>query len=153
MEKITRIIYIRVSKKDAFDKFVNQLNEWWPKEYTWSQDKLVEIRITPGHNGLCTEIGPHNFRCDWGRVVDFNEHNRIALKWQISPQRVPEPDPDKASDIAISFREKETVETTLELEHTNFQNHGDGAEDYQKAMDSEYGWDYILKRYVAFCEE
>ena len=62
---------------------MNELNEWWPKEYTWSQDKLKEIRINGQKDGLCTEIGPYGFRCDWGRVTELTENEKIKLKWQI----------------------------------------------------------------------
>ena len=45
MEGITKKLKIEISSDIAFQKFVNEMNEWWPKEYTWSQDKLKEIKI------------------------------------------------------------------------------------------------------------
>lgn len=45
MDRITKSLKIAVSSEMAFQKFVNELNEWWPKEYTWSQDKLEKIEI------------------------------------------------------------------------------------------------------------
>jgi uncharacterized protein YndB with AHSA1/START domain len=152
MEKVTKTITVLMSKEKAFDKFVNHLNEWWPKEYTWSQEHLVEIKIDPKKDGLCTEIGPFGFRCDWGRVMAIEPNEKIKLKWQISPKRVPEPNPDKASSVTINFIEILGV-TALAFEHADFENHGEGAKEYQQAMDSEQGWDYILKQYVEFCKK
>jgi len=152
MKKVTKNIQVNISVEKAFDAFVNQINAWWPKEYTWSQEHLKEIKIDAQKDGLCTEIGPYGFRCDWGRVIEIEQNNKIVLKWQISPQRVPEPNPDKASEITVSFQENSGT-TSIELEHAHFENHGEGAEEYQQAMDSEYGWEYILQRYVAFCRE
>ena len=152
MKKISKEINVAISADKAFQKFVNELNEWWPKEYTWSQDKLKEIRIDSRVGGLCSEIGPHGFRCDWGRVTDLTENKKIELKWQISPNREPVPDPEKASDIQIVFKENDDS-TTVQFEHRNFENHGDGAEDYRKMMDGKQGWDFILDAYKQYCEQ
>jgi len=82
MEKISREFNLGIAREKAFQKFLNELNAWWPKEYTWSQDKLKEIRIDGQKDGLCTEIGPNGFRCDWGRVTELADNIRIKWKWQ-----------------------------------------------------------------------
>lgn len=150
MKKITKRLLVHSNSKNSFRKFVNELNDWWPGEYTWSQKKPEEIKIDGRLGGLCTEIGPHGFRCDWGRVTEFESGERIAMKWQISMKREPVPDPDKASDIEVSFIER-GGETEIVFSHSNFENHGEGWEEYLEAMDGEYGWDYILKRFKNFC--
>lgn len=152
MEKITKRFKIKIPSEVAFQKFVYELNEWWPKEYTWSQDKLKEIKIDGRKDGLCTEIGPNGFRCDWGIVTEFTVNEKISLKWQISPKREPIPDPDKASDLNVGFLQ-EGSSTVIEFEHLNFDNHGEGSEDYRRMMDSEHGWDYILRNYKKYCEQ
>ena len=151
MEKISRNIIVRMPRNQAFNKFVREFGSWWPQRYTWSYRRLREIRIDPKVDGLCTEIGPYDFRCDWGRITGFRDGEWISLKWQISPQRVPEPNPDKSSDITVTFISRSDSETMVEFEHSAFANHGDGAEEYFKAMNSEAGWDYILQRYAEYC--
>ena len=151
MNSIMKQIKLETSTKQAFDKFINKINDWWPKEYTWSQDKLIQIKIESKENGLCTEIGPHDFRCDWGRVVKLISNKKIELKWQISPKREPIPDPGKASDIEIEFTENGGI-STMTFRHKNFENHGDGADKYREMMDSPQGWDYILNNYKRYCE-
>ncbi len=151
MKSITKRLTVKIPSETAFHKFVKELNEWWPKEYTWSQDKLEVIKIDGRKDGLCTEIGPNGFRCDWGTVTEFTEHKKLRLKWQISPNREPIPNPDKASDISVDFIQ-DGRSTTIKFEHLNFENHGDGSDDYRKMMDSEQGWDYILNKYKKYCE-
>lgn len=129
-----------------------ELNEWWPKEYTWSQDKLKEIKIDGRKGGLCTEIGPNGFRCDWGTVTEYAENQKIRLKWQIGQKREPVPNPDMASDIRVDFIQDDSS-TTILFEHSNFENHGEGSDEYRKMMDSEPGWDYILNHYRKYCGE
>lgn len=152
MEKIAKVLNVEIAKDKAFHKFLNELNEWWPKEYTWSQDKLKEIRIDGQKDGLCTEIGPHGFRCDWGRVLDLIDNEKIELKWQISPKREPIPNPEKASDIKLIFKENDGS-TIVKFEHLNFENHGDDGEKYKNMMNGEQGWDYILNAYKEYCEK
>jgi len=152
MEKIAKKIRVGIVKDKAFQKFIHDLNEWWPKEYTWSQNKLKEIRIEGKIDGLCTEIGPHEFRCDWGRVTDLTKNQKIALKWQIGANREPIPNPEKASTLEVQFKDN-GESTIVELEHRDFENHGHGTEDYHKIMNGKQGWDFILNSYKKYCEE
>lgn len=153
MNTISKEVQVNVSADKAFDIFLNKFIGWWPKEYTWSQETLTDIHIEGKINGLCTEVGPNGFRCDWGRVTELVENKLIGLKWQVGPNREPIPNPEKASDIKIEFIAKSNGNTaTLKLEHRNFENHGNGAEAYCKMMDSEQGWDFILAHYRKYCE-
>ncbi|MGK7397837.1 MAG: SRPBCC domain-containing protein [Candidatus Cyclobacteriaceae bacterium M3_2C_046] len=153
MDAIHKTIQISLSGTQAFKKFVHDFSKWWPREYTWSQDVLQDILINPGKDGLCTEIGPHGFRCDWGRITAWEENKLIGMKWQISQKREPVPNPDQASNVLITFTEQDTSVTLLTLEHSHFNLHGEGAETYQEMMDSEYGWDYILEKFLKFCQQ
>ena len=152
MNSIKKELQVPLPPKKAFHHFVYDLNEWWPKEYTWSGENLKEIKIMAKINGLCTETGPFGFRCDWGRVIEFQENKLIAFTWQISPQRIPEPDPNKASLVTVQFTEQDG-QAFIQFNHSRFENHGDGAEEYSHAMNSEQGWGYILGRYKSYCKK
>ena len=136
----------------AFQKFVHELDRWWPREYTWSQEGLQRIVIHPEVEGFCTEIGPHGFRCDWGRVTELVENETMGFTWQISPKREPVPDPTKASQVTVGFQAASNG-TLLTLAHYHFNRHGAGADDYRDSMGGEYGWAYILGKYRAYCEQ
>ncbi|OJJ19919.1 hypothetical protein BKI52_15690 [marine bacterium AO1-C] len=151
MQTVTHTLHVKASSATVFTKFVNELNEWWPKAYTWSQDTLAEIRIDAQKDGLCTEIGPYGFRCDWGRVTEITPYESLGLKWQISPKREPIPDPTKASDIRMSFEQEGEV-TKISLEHYNFELHGEEGDNYCQMMASEYGWPYIFNCFKTYCE-
>ena len=77
-------------RERAFALFTRGMTDWWPPEYTWAQKTLVQIGIEPHEGGHCFELGPHGFRCDWGRVVTCEPPARIAFTWQITAQRVPQ---------------------------------------------------------------
>lgn len=152
MDAITKSVKFSISRKEVFRKFLHEFNAWWPKAYTWSQEKLQEIRIDAKKDGLCTEIGPFGFRCDWGRVTDLEENRLIVLKWQISPKREPIPNPEKSSTVRIEFTD-DGDSTFIKLEHSHFGNHGSDSDSYKQAMNSEVGWDYILAEFKTYCEK
>lgn len=136
------------SMRKSFDIFLNDLGIWWPKEYTWSREELVALKVNPTINGFFTEIGPYGFQCDWGRIVAFGT-DAFTFLWQIGPDRVPEPNPDKSSEVEISFTQDQGC-TTMILEHRNFAKHGEKAIAYQEMMDAPEGWDYILACFVEY---
>lgn len=144
MKIIRKKINVPLDTVLAFEIFVNDFSNWWPKQYTWSQDTLVSITINSEPGGLCTEIGPEGFRCDWGRVEKIKPGELIELKWQIGASREPVPDPAKASDVSLHFKTAASGTTDLVLEHQNFSNHGAQAQLYQDSMASSQGWEYIL---------
>jgi hypothetical protein len=145
---------IRVSREvpvlidDAFDGFALRLHEWWPAEYTWSGEVLESIGIEPRIDGLCFERGPHGFVCNWGRAVTWEPPMQVTLLWQINPDRTPQPDPVKASEVVVHFLSGQGDRTRIEIEHRHFDRHGDGAAAYREAMASAEGWPRLLDRYA-----
>jgi uncharacterized protein YndB with AHSA1/START domain len=154
LEPVTASSTTDLPARRAFELFTTGMTTWWPREYTWSQDSLEDIRIEPGAGRFCVEEGPHGFAIHWGRVLVWEPYTRLEFTWQISPDRQPVPDPDRASEVDIRFvaRDDENPEqgpTTIELEHRHFERHGDGAAGYRDAMASPQGWPLILKRYAS----
>jgi uncharacterized protein YndB with AHSA1/START domain len=131
----------------AFAAFTDRLGDWWTKEYTWSGPRaLEEIGIEPEPGGMAYEIGPHGFRTDWGRVTAWEPPRRLVLTWQIGPDRVPVPDPARASEVEAIF-EPDGGATRVSVEHRAFDRHGDDAKGYREAMTA--GWHELLSRYAA----
>jgi uncharacterized protein YndB with AHSA1/START domain len=146
-DPIRQTLEIPVPVERAFDGFVD-LSTWWPREYTWAGDTLVDIGIEPRPGGFCFERGPHGFTCHWGRVLAWERPGRLVLAWQIAPDRVPEPDPAKASEVEVRFRPSGPSDTRVELEHRGFARHGQGGHAYRQALASPQGWPFMLDRYA-----
>lgn len=141
-------ISVPVSPARAFSSFVQEISEWWPSAYTWSGPVLERMVIEGKAGGACYEIGPRGFRCDWGRVRNFDEPDRLLFLWQISARRVPLPDPAQASEVEVSFSLAGTGTRVL-LEHRGFSRHGADGEWYRDAMASDRGWPLILDQFAA----
>jgi uncharacterized protein YndB with AHSA1/START domain len=148
MQEIHQDLEIAADAGTAFEAFTDGLRNWWPPEYTWSgQSVLVDIGIEPGAGGMCFEIGPHGFRCDWGRVLVWDPPRRLVFHWQIGPGREPVPDPERASEVEVRFGDGR-----LQLTHRGFDRHGPSGGDYRKALASPEGWPEILGRFKAYLE-
>lgn len=148
IEPIREAITVQASPDEAFSTFVEALDSWWPSAYTWSGDVLETIAIEPRADGRCFERGPHNFECDWGRVLSYEPPARLVFLWQISPRREPVPDPAQSSEVEVSFT-SEGDAARVELTHRQFDRHGEGAAEYREGLASEQGWPYILGCYRA----
>jgi uncharacterized protein YndB with AHSA1/START domain len=137
--------------EQAFAAFTGRLADWWVMEYTWSgPDALAEIGIEPREGGMAYEIGPHGFRTDWGRVLNWQPPDRLVFSWQIGPDRAPVPDPANASEVEARFVAEENGQTRVEVEHRDFDRHGEAAEGYREALTA--GWYELLSRYAASVE-
>jgi uncharacterized protein YndB with AHSA1/START domain len=141
-------ITVPVPPERAFALFTEGMTAWWPPEYTWAQKTLDHIAIEPVEGGRCFERGPHGFSCDWGRVVTCEPPARIAFTWQITAQRVPQPDPAQSSLVEVRFTADGESGTRVELAHRHFSRHGAGAEGYEAAMSSPQGWPLLLERFA-----
>lgn len=141
-------VTVRAPAELAFASFAD-LAAWWPREYTWAGVLLETIACEPREGGRCFERGPHGFSCDWGRVLAWEPPRRLVLAWQVSPRRVPEPDPARASEVEVRFVADGPAATRVELEHRGFERHGPEGDAYQTAMTSPNGWPLILARYAA----
>lgn len=139
-------LLVPASAAEAFRVFTS-LTEWWVKEYTWSGPEfLTELGIEPRAGGMLYEIGPHGFRSDWGRVLTWDPPRRLVFTWQIDPNRVPVPDPARASEVEVLFRADSAERTWVEVEHRHFDRHGTAAEGYRQALTA--GWPDLLTRYL-----
>ena len=85
------------------------------------------------------------------QMTEIEENKYFIFKWQISSTRSPVSNPEKASSVKISFSTITNFETNIELQHTDFTNHGKNSWEYFKAMNSDGGWDYILNCFKVYC--
>ena len=145
---IAHELTVELTPEAAFARFVDDLGAWWPREYTWSAEALERIGIESRAGGMCFELGPHGFRCDWGRVLEFEAPERLVITWQIGPDRAPVPVPQRASEVEVRFAAEGDRTTRVALEHRHFDRHGESAGAYRDTLASDQGWPFILGRYA-----
>ena len=145
---VCREIVVAAPQDRAFDVFARRMGSWWNPLHRILDEELADVRIEPRVGGRWAEVGHSGAEYSWGRVLVWEPPSRLVLAWQIGPTRVPEPDPDRASEVEVRFEPDGGDGTRVELVHRGFERHGDGAEAYRAAMDSEQGWDLILGRFA-----
>jgi uncharacterized protein YndB with AHSA1/START domain len=148
MQPVTASVTVETSRERAFELFTEGMGTWWPKEFSWSQDRLEEIGIEPHEDGFAYERGPRGFTIHWGRVTAWDPPARLVLLWQIDRDRSPQPDPDRSSEVEVRFEEQDGA-TRVDVEHRAWESHGEGAQEYRDGFEEAGAWPYALKRFAA----
>ena len=147
-DSVQHQVAVALPQDKAFQFFVGSFRAWWPPEYTWSRERLGSIEIEPKTGGRCIERRDDGIERVWGHVQAFDPPHHLILHWQITPDSQPEPDLAKASTVAVRFVPVDASHTRIELEHRDFDRHGEGWQTYLANMASPYGWPFVLQRYV-----
>lgn len=145
---IVETLVVTAPPERAYAVFKDSFGAWWPADYTYSgAGGLHSISLGHGTGDLCTEIGPHGFRVDWGRMLNVEPPRRLRFLWQIAGDRTPQPDPAASSEVEVLF-ETAPVGTTVRLIHSRFERYGESGASYRDEMASEYGWPLIMARFA-----
>ena len=149
MEPLRAGVSVDAPPQRAFELFTEGMGEWWPKEFSWSQEVLEDMGIEPRSGGFAYERGPHGFQIHWGRVLTCEAPQRLVFTWQIAPDRSPQPDPDRASEVEVVFTGAQGGGTDVALEHRGWERHGDGVQEYRDGFERAGAWPYALERFAA----
>lgn len=132
---------------DAFAGFTDGMASWWPRAFTWSGELLERIGMDGHVGGFCYEIGANGMRLDWGRVSAWEPPQRLAFSWQIGPDRVPQPSPARASEVAVTF-EAAGDGTRVTVEHRGWERLGEAGSAYRQQLAHGGAWETILEAYA-----
>lgn len=144
--------HVDLEPERAFVVFVDEIDRWWPRDYTWGQDKVEKVAIDARFGGLCTEKTGDGASATWGTVLSLSRPSHIVFAWQIKPNREPEPDEATASRVDVRFQPAEGGGTDVLLVHRDFPRHGEGWEAYKTRMASKEGWPRLIALYAAACQ-
>ncbi len=143
--QITAKIYAPV--EDVFRRFVEQFAEWWPREYTFAGDDLLEIGIENRMGGRCFERDRSGVVLVWGEVTTWEPPHKIVFSWWISPQRQIEQQEEHASEVDVIVRPSENG-AQLELTHRHLSRHSGDWKMMRDMMASKHGWPYLIRTFL-----
>jgi uncharacterized protein YndB with AHSA1/START domain len=132
----------------AFAVFTEGIDSWWNRDHTIGEAPLARMVLETHAGGRCYGIGTDGSESDWGRVLAYEPPNRVVFSWDISPQWKHEPDPDKTSEVEVTFIPESPTRTRVELEHRNLERHGEGWEGMRGAVGHPGGWPGGLQLYA-----
>jgi uncharacterized protein YndB with AHSA1/START domain len=147
-ELLTLTQRVDVPVERAFAVFVDELNSWWPREYSWAGENLETIGIEPRYGGRCFERARDGTTQVWGTVLAVERPNHIVFAWQITADRKPEQSETTSSRVDVRFAAPEPGKTDVLLVHRDFFRHGEGWEKYREDMAGKKGWPYLIALYA-----
>lgn len=137
MIPINKTTHVPLSPQDAFDLFLADLDQWWPKD-RHASDTDSKLEVEARKNGAITEVLPDGTRKIWGHIIGWEPGQYMAFTWH------PDGPEEEATIVAVSF--KQTADgTQLDLTHGGFDVLGEIAD----AVSTSYlfGWDLVLGSY------
>lgn len=122
----------------AFEVFAEQ--EWWPvATHHLARSPGVAVVLEPFAGGRWYERGADGTETDWGTVLAWQPPYRLLLTWQVSPQWSYEADPERASQIEVTFTPDGPHATRVDLTHRHLERYGAEAERMRRILSDKGG--------------
>ena len=132
----------------AFKVFTEDFGRFKPPEHNMLSVEIAETVFEPRVGGTVFDRGVDGTTCRWARVLAYEPPARVVISWDISPHWQIETDPDKTSEVEISFSALSATHTRVQLEHRYLDRHGEGWEGVRDGVDADQGWPLYLRRYT-----
>ena len=132
----------------CFSVFTDGFSSWWPATHHIREVEMADCRMEPRVGGRWYEIGIDGNECDWGSVLAWDPPRHVALAWHLNPEFKYDPDPQRASRVDVRFTDVGDGRTTVELEHSQLDRHGDGWEQLKVGISGDGGWRSIIELFA-----
>jgi uncharacterized protein YndB with AHSA1/START domain len=146
-------IEVAVGVDRAFEVFTKDFDRIKPREHNMLGEPIEETVLEPCAGGRLYDRGVNGATCDWGRVLAFDPPHRLLLAWDISPMWQIETDPDRASEVEVTFTALDDGRTRVDLEHRHLDRHGEGWQGLRGGLEAPDGWQLYLDRYAGIVDE
>lgn len=120
----------------AFSVFTEKMETWWNPDHHLIE--TAEMVVEPRVGGNIIDRGADGSECRWSRVLAYEPPTLFVFSWDINTRWEIETDPDKTSEVAVTFTAEAPDRTKVELEHRHLDRHGEGWEGMRDAVGS--GW-------------
>jgi len=131
-------VEVDASAEHAFRVFTEGIGTWWDEDKHILQAPLAEMVFEPYAGGHIIDRGTDGSECRWATVLAYEPPVRVCFSWDINLHWQIEPDPERASEVEITFTELTPGRTRVVLTHRHLDRHGDGWEGMRDAVGS--GW-------------
>ena len=122
----------------AFHIFTAEIGTWWDDDQHILEAPLAEMVFEPFVGGNIIDRGTDGSECRWARVLAYEPPHRVCFSWDINTRWQLETDPERTSEVEITFTALTPERTQVELTHRHLDRHGEGWEGMREAVGS--GW-------------
>ena len=146
---VRRQIVVEAPVDRAFHVFTAQFGAFKPPEHNLLGAPIAETVFEPHVGGHIYDRATDGTECHWARVLVYDPPQRVVFSWDIGPTWQVEADPDRTSEVEVTFVADGPERTRVELEHRNLDRHGPGWEAVSDGVGHDQGWPLYLDRYAA----
>jgi uncharacterized protein YndB with AHSA1/START domain len=146
---VRRQIVVDAPVERAFRVFTDQFGAFKPPEHNLLAVPIAETVFEPRVGGHIYDRGTDGSECRWARVLAYEPPQRVVFSWDIGPTWQVEADPDRTSEVEVTFVAEGPERTRVELEHRHLDRHGPGWEAVSGGVGHDQGWPLYLERYAA----
>ena len=100
---VSTAVEVETSAERAFRVFTEEIGTWWDDDKHILEAPLAEMEFEPFVGGNIIDRGVDGSECRWSRVLAYEPPHRVCFSWDISTQWQIETDPDKTSEVAVTF--------------------------------------------------
>jgi Activator of Hsp90 ATPase homolog 1-like protein len=151
VDPVIRESVVRASLVTCFTTFVDRIATWWPPEHHVG-GPASDMRIEPEVGGRCYDVTEDGSESQWGTVLVFDRPDRLCFAWHVQADWTIDLDPQRQSDVDVTFTASGADQTVVRIEHRHLERHGDGAPGLRVGVDSPGGWSAIVARFVDAAE-
>ncbi len=145
---VERSVTVPLSQEQAFELFVDRLNDWWPKGGTHSLTESPTFHLEAREDGRWGEEEPDGNFCPWGRVLSVDRPRRIVMAWQLTPDFAYDADPARQTEVEVNFEPEGADVTRVTLEHRGFEVWDEKAAAMRDSVGSDGGWRGLLDSFA-----
>lgn len=139
---------VNLAPSRAFHLFTAEIGAWWDADKHILGAPLAEMEFEPFVGGHIVDRGIDGSECRWARVLAYDPPHRVVFSWDIDVQWQIESDPNRCSEVEITFTGLTERSTRVQLTHSHLDRHGPGWESMRDAVAG--GWS--LDGFAAFAD-
>ena len=131
---------VECSAEHAFEIWTSEIGTWWPPDHTVS-GRAEEIVLEYGVGGRIYERTSDGVEHDWGRITGWEPPRQLVYLWHLGR------DPEDATEVEITFHDKGSDATRIEIEHRGWERLGSTADTMRNQ--NRAGWDAVIPHFLA----
>jgi uncharacterized protein YndB with AHSA1/START domain len=147
--EVHRQVVVPVGIERAFTVFTERFGDFKPPEHNLLRAPLSQTRFEPFVGGYLYDRAIDGSECRWARILAYEPPVRVVFSWDIGPTWQLETDPDKASEVEVTFLAEGAEHTRVDLVHRHLDRHGPGWDTVACGVSGDAGWPLYLGRYAA----
>src|SRR3954451_17918014 len=96
-------IEVHAPAQRAFEVFTRDFGAFKPADHNLLQAPIAETVVETHIGGHIIDRGADGRECRWARVLAYEPPHRFVFSWDISPRWQIETDPDRTSEVEVTF--------------------------------------------------